>query len=84
MGQAFSGMGSSNPDDMGTGTKLLEGGTKGLATGFQNMQQQNAQMRQGGGGMMPQTQGAPTVDPAYFAPQRKPIQGNNLAFYGGS
>lgn len=85
MGQTFQGLGSSDPGDMGTGAKLLQGGTKGLAQGFSDMQKQNSMMRQGAGGGMPQiAPPPPPVDPAYFAPQRKSIQGNNLAFYGGS
>lgn len=83
MGQTFAGMNQSDPDQMGTGTKLTEGGTKGLLQGFSNMQGQNAQRPQGGGNpMAPPAQAGP-VSPDYFAPQapvRKPINNN---FYGG-
>jgi hypothetical protein len=92
MGQTFAGMSQSDPSQMGTGTKLAESGTKGLLQGFANMQNQNQQMRPGGGGGMPQAPAQP-VSPAYFTPQapqtpqtqqpRKP-SGNNLnSFYGG-
>lgn len=82
MGQSFAGLGSTDSDDMGKGTKLLEGGTKGLLTGFSDMQKQNAMMRQGNGGVpIPMPQQA-QVSSDYFAPRRP--QGNNLAFYGGS
>lgn len=90
MGQTFQGMGSSDPGDMNTPTKLLQGGTKGLLNGFSNMQAQNQALRQptGGGMQVPGGQ-APAVDPSMFAPQQQnqpfkplPIKGNNLAFYG--
>jgi hypothetical protein len=80
-------IGYSDSDINGMGTsqnplqKITQRGTQGLAQGFQNYQNQNSQMRQGGGGMqmgpMPQAQ---PVDPNYFQPQRRGP--NNLSFYG--
>src|SRR5207237_6203747 len=59
-------IGEANWGDLSGGEKfarLLGGGAKGLGQGYQNMQQQNSAMRQGGGGgtqiPMPQQ---PTVD----------------------
>jgi hypothetical protein len=69
------------------GARVLSGAGQGLAQGFQNYQNQNAAMRQGGGGgAMPQFAQAPIVDPSYFAPMQQPQKRgpNNLAFYGGS
>ncbi|MBV9179875.1 MAG: hypothetical protein JO356_01070 [Acidobacteria bacterium] len=40
------------------GARFLGGAGKGLLNGFSNMQQQNSQMRQGGGGAMPQVAAA--------------------------
>ncbi len=64
------------------------GAAKGLLGGLNNYNQQNAQMRQGGGGVVPLPAQQAPVSPDYFAPQapqtsqiRKP--GNNSAFYGG-
>jgi len=69
-------------DSSEKGARLLAGTTGGLAKGFQNYQQQNQAMRQGGsmGAMAPQ-QTAPSVDPAYFMPQSQRTK-NNLSFYG--
>jgi hypothetical protein len=93
MGQMLGNMGNpnvTNPqqaqwgdmDPSEKGARVLAGGTKGLAQGFSNYQQQNSALRQGGGGgaQIPMG-GQPQVDPAYFQPQmRRP---NNLNFYGG-
>jgi hypothetical protein len=83
MGQTFSGMGQSDPSKMGTGTKLAESGTQGLAQGFAN--QQNQPMRQGGGAVPLPPPQAP-VSPDYFAPQApqpSQIRKPNNNFYGG-
>jgi hypothetical protein len=61
------------------GARVLAQGTRGLANGFQNYQQQNSQMRQAGGGQMQMPATPSPVDSSYFMPK-----GNNLAFYGGS
>lgn len=64
-------------------TRIGGMGLKGLGQGLQNYGQQNAAMRQGGGGgMMPMQSGQPMVDPRYFLPQQS-TGPNNLAFYGG-
>ena len=62
--------------------RLIAGGTTGLAKGFQNYQNQNAAMRQGGGGMGFAPVQTPTVDASYFQPQKRGP--NNLSFYGDS
>ena len=92
MGQLGANLGNPNvtdprqarPQDLSApemGARVLAQGTRGLAQGFQNYQGQNSQMRQAGGGPMQMPATPPPVDPSYFYP-RKPIQGNNLAFYG--
>lgn len=93
MGQMMSNLGNSNvtdpsqarPGDLDQsekGARLIAGGTKGLAQGFSNYQQQNQAMRQGGGGGAMQVPGgAQPVDPSYFQPQRRGP--NDLNFYGG-
>lgn len=64
------------------GARFLGAGAKGLGQGLQNYQQQNAQMRQGGGGMpsapIPQT---PAIQFAStnFTPGQKT---RNPYFYG--
>jgi hypothetical protein len=88
MGQMASNLGNSNVtnpqqaqwgdlDQSEKGARLLAGTTGGLAKGFQNYQNQNQAMRQGGGGAMIQAPAAQPVDPAYFMPRK-----NNLSFYG--
>lgn len=61
------------------------GAAKGLLSGVQGYQNQNAQMRQGGGGATPLPSPQAPVSPDYFAPQapqtsqiRKPLS----SFYG--
>lgn len=64
---------------------LLQGGAKGLLSGLQSYEQQNAMMRQGGAAAPMPTAQAQPVSPDYFTPQnpmtKKP--GNNVNFYGG-
>ncbi len=40
-------------DNSEKGARLIAGGTRGLAQGFSNYQQQNSQLRRPGGGMLP-------------------------------
>lgn len=66
------------------GARILAQGTRGLAQGFQNYQQQGQALR-GGGGMPqinPMMQSQP-VDSSYFLPQQR-RGANNLSFYGDS
>lgn len=90
MGQMASNLGNANVtnpqqaqwgdlDSSEKGARLLAGTTGGLAKGFQNYQNQNQAMRQGGGMGAIQPQGAQMVDPGYFQPKKGP---NNLSFYG--
>lgn len=65
------------------GARFLAQGTRGLAQGFQNYQQQGQAMRGFGGAPQINPMMQQNVDSSYFLPQQK--QGpNNLAFYGGS
>lgn len=77
MGQTMSNMGNigeANWQDLDTSEKFARlgmGGAKGFGQGLQNYQQQNAMMRQGGGGApIPQTPAAPPVQiqPQNFTP----------------
>lgn len=90
MGQMAANMGNpniTNPqqaqwgdlDPSEKGARIAAGGIGGLAKGFQGYQQQNAQMRQGGGGVQIPMGGQQPVDPSYFQPQKRA----NNPFYGG-
>lgn len=89
MGQLGANLGNTNvtdprqarPQDLDRnemGARVIAQGTRGLANGFQNYQNQNSQMRSAG----PQMGNVPVAqnpDLSYLMPK-----GNNLAFYGGS
>lgn len=68
LGQAFTNPNTFAPEPSGFSgsewaARFLGAGAKGLGQGFQNMQQQNSQLRQGGGGMAPvPTSPQPPVD----------------------
>jgi hypothetical protein len=85
MGQIAAAMKNPNtmaPDPSGFsgpewGTRIAGKGLQGLGQGLQNYSQQNQQLRQPQGGMMPNpSQGAMPAMPDFIP------KGNNLAFYG--
>lgn len=95
--QNLQNIGEANWGDLSGGEKLTRlgmGAAKGLGQGYQNMQQQNAQMRQGGGGGMPSVPipQTPAIQFAStnFTPGQNPNQGppmpgartRNPYFYG--